>query len=220
MRFQPTFNQTIFILFFFVYSLSPLYAKKLNVLETNEIEFSAFSLDIIGNEGKLSWEVKNPATGYHFEVWRSVDNFSYERTVETIEMNANTNTYKFTDYDLGSFDPLTISYRIKIVGDDGFFLFSDVIRVMPKKKGGYPIYSVVGPSPSSDNLEVHCKMEDLGSATLRVLDSSGAEIYRDENIVGEGNVTLNLDVRSWAKGFYYLNLTKNNYTVTHKVFVR
>jgi hypothetical protein len=220
MRFQPTFNQTILILFFFVSNLSPLFAKKLQSLETNGIEFTSFSLDIIGNEGKLSWEIKNPAAGYHFEVWRSVDNFSYERTVETIEIASNTTTYKFSDYNLGSFDPLTVSYKIKIVGEDGFVLFSDVIRVMPKKKGGYPIYSVVGPNPTSDELQIHCKMEDLGGATLKIFSATGEEVYRNENVVGEGDVQVNLDVRSWAKGFYYINLMKNDYTITHKVFIK
>lgn len=220
MKFQPTFLRFILIVFIFVYNFNILYAKNTHIEETEEIEFTSFSLDINGNAGLLKWEIKNPNASYHFEVWRSVDDFSYERAVETIAITSNTTIYSFTDNNIGSFDPLTVSYKIRVVGNDGFFLYSDVIRVMPKKKGGYPIYSLVGPNPASDNLNVHCKMTDLGNASLKVVNSVGAEIYKDENIVGEGDVLLNLDVSTWAKGIYFLSLKKNDYMITHKIVIQ
>lgn len=217
MRFQTVINHSLFILLYILIIL-PIQAKNTKIQETTTIEFAAFSLEIDGNEGILKWEVSNPSDAYHFEVWRSVDDFSYERTVESIKMTASANAYSFSDHNLGSFDPLTVSYRIRIVGDDGFFLYSDVIRVVPKK-GGYPIYSVVGQNPTSETLILNCKMSDLNSATLNIYNASGEQVYRDENVKGQGNVKVELDVRNWAKGFYYIYLRKDNYTVTHKVAV-
>ncbi|MFN0201083.1 MAG: T9SS type A sorting domain-containing protein [Bacteroidia bacterium] len=213
----------VFLLFALLHIVSNIVLAQNDA--TLKVTFSTPEVTERGNHSLLQWKLTSIApmeTAFSFEVWRSLDKgASFERVMEGIPVESK-NDYLITDYDAISLTNDELIYKVRAVNTDGFFKYSDEVHLRPRRSG-YPIHaSITSGNPASENLRVHCDFSSMSSpyVYISILNMQGAVVYKD---VIRGDVNggdLNIDIKDWKLGVYFVNVYKDDYQMVEKIIVR
>ncbi len=162
----------------------------------------------------LSWITNNEADTKYFNVERSTDGYDF-KTIKQVEAKGAGQInvkYIFNDYTIQTLPTNHAFYRIKIVGKDNSFFYSQVIDLTVFKFLGHlKIY----PMPTRSLINISGK--NLAEAILR--DANG-KVLITEKINNKPNTIIS--VAHLNKGIYFLTLRQSYNdlpTITKKVII-
>lgn len=171
------------------------------------VELTSFTGYNDGNKNVLNWTTASELNTFKFEVERKTSDSN--AFVYVGEKPAYGNSSQFLTYSLDDLSPREGNnyYRLKIIDRDGTFKYSQTILINIAKNIEYTdVISRVFPNPTNNTLYVDYQSALNSTITLRVLNSIGQEMLNNKIVVVKGNQQFKLDVSSFAKGVYILNI--------------
>lgn len=76
------------------------------------------------------------------------------------------------------------------------------------------------PNPNTGRFNLSFTLAQKGSATVRILDSTGKEIFQDQVQEGAEQYTQEIDISSHGRGLYFLQVAQGNRYHTKKILVK
>jgi hypothetical protein len=165
-----------------------------------------FSGRLSGSNVVLSWTTLSEQNTSHFEVQRSVDDTIYTAIGQLAAAGNSALTLHYQYIDVLSFLPgSNIFYRLKMVDQDGHFLFSPVAEVTVSSIGNLSLSVYPNPFHQSTNLFVGISEPD--NAIVTIFNTEGKVLLRQNFSLQKGANILSLpDLGKWEKAVYYLNI--------------
>lgn len=194
------------------------YARAGSAFPVELLEFTAI-LD--HSDGLLRWTTTNEVNTSHFAIERSLNSGqTFEWVGNTIAAGNSTEvlSYNFRDAGVAQVAKDKIHYRLKMVDIDNTYKYSNTVEL---KLAPEALYLNMYPSPTRDFLNVEYQLFDTGFAQLKVLNGIGQQIY-ESTILNDDSLPTQkiiLDVRDWASGVYYLELSTESKIITKKFIV-
>ncbi|MGZ5302537.1 MAG: T9SS type A sorting domain-containing protein [Bacteroidia bacterium] len=183
-------------------STSPVYP-----ITALPVEFISFTATKQSNEMAMlnfatAWEINNAG----FEVERSTNGISWNN-IGFVAGNGNAteiNNYAFST-SLANISAPVVYYRLKQVDFNGQFEYS-ATRTMRLSATAAAATSVY-PNPATSRISVNLDGVAAGEmAKITVMDMSGKIIISANQIVEEGNFTMDMNIDNLTKGNYIVNI--------------
>ena len=154
----------------------------------------------------LKWVSVKEIDNAFYEVERSLDGTNYT-TIERISGEMNSYTEKNYQY-LDPSPPPKCFYRLKMVSTDAKKTYSNVIRVERHDKINSKITfnNFVG-----SQLILQVKNLKGDNLSIKIVDQSGREVYRQNIRLNSGYDLLNIPASNISRGLYYLIVTGTDY---------
>lgn len=163
----------------------------------------SFSGQPVQNTVLLSWLTTAEQNTSHFEIQRSLNGAGFT-AIGTVAASGNTaseRNYSFTDR-----NPADINYyRLKMVDNDGRFLYSKVIPI--KRNAGEQQLWVT--NPFTNQLRIQFANPPQGDIMLKLLTSDGRTVLQKKFIMS-GETSAEIEVPPIAKGVYFLAVGTDN----------
>lgn len=165
-------------------------------------------------QSKLTWETSMEENVDHFAIERSDDGRQYTE-IGTVKATGNSTTPIKYGYN----DPKPVAsgawYRLRTVDIDGKARYSNVIRIVNETRS-INVLSVT-PNPFQSGLRVQVNSDKVVPATIRIVDLTGREMYRSNNILSTGNNTISVQPSTaLANGIYVLQLIAGNEVILNQ----
>jgi hypothetical protein len=167
---------------------------------TVPLNLVSFSGEIINSTSQLQWHTADESSTNRFEIERSVDALNFTPLSEIIAAGSGNNNYRFTDE-----QPLRGKnyYRLKIIRDDGSFIYSNIILLQMVNKSGHTV--VIFPNPVGKQLTI--QYDNAGNdAILNIFNLCGQKVMA---INANGQNQKTIDVSNLAGGTYMLEVNSS-----------
>jgi hypothetical protein len=173
------------------------------------------------NEGNarvlLTWSTAKEENFNGFDVERSTDGFNWDKIANVSSKHENVAQNNYSLYDpnpeLG-----TSFYRLKLIGDDGNYKYSDVRQVNLKLTDA----SIrILPNPIMAHASMEVRMEKAETARMKLVDANG-KVVTEQNIILEAGLNR-VDVSKWTRypaGVYMLYLVTPTLNLNSKVVIQ
>jgi glucose/arabinose dehydrogenase len=197
------FDVTSFSSFYFMSSSSTL-----------PFDLFSFTGKAVADNSKLEWVVNNEVDVINYSVERSLDNINFEEIgkVDAKNIPATNLTYNFIDYNAGKLAN-KVYYRVHSNENNGAKKYTNIIDVSFGALQN--VYVNVFPNPVVEKTTVTINAVADETAQLNVIDNTGRTIQTiDINLV-KGKNSLQLDLRNYKTGVYYLDI--NGKSINEKV---
>ncbi len=165
-------------------------------------------------QSKLTWETTMEDQVDRFAIERSDDGRQF---AEIGSVKATGNSSLRVKYNYTDSKPLvkTAWYRLRTIDVDGQFKYSNVIRLVNETRS-ITVLSVT-PNPFETALRLQVNSDRVSPAAIRIVDLTGREMYRMNNVLLEGNNTIQLHpAASLASGVYFLQLIADNEVILNQ----
>ncbi|MBX7240394.1 MAG: carboxypeptidase regulatory-like domain-containing protein [Bacteroidia bacterium] len=194
------------------------YARAGSAFPVELLEFTAV-LDNV--DGLLRWTTTNEVNTSHFAIERSVNNGQSFEWLGDTDAAGNSNSllnYTYRDLNVAKIAKDKIHYRLKMVDIDNTYKYSNTVEL---KIAPAELYLNVYPVPASDYLTVEYQLFEAGYADIKVVNALGQQVYNQSVINAKDLPTqkMTLDVKNWAQGVYYLEISTETKVITRKFIV-
>lgn len=163
------------------------------------LELINFTASLNTNQIFLNWTSAHEFNSSHFDIERSIDGTKFSKigSVNAIGNTIAQNDYHFIDNQI----PVSsiIYYRLKIVDQDGKFVYSNVIII---RVDNHLINSIIFPNPANNLLNIQLNGYK-GKVSFKIFDYQGKKV-KEENIVTNGPFTSGLNIKSLPAGIYFV----------------
>lgn len=152
---------------------------------------------------QLDWSTVSEKGTSHFAIERSSDGAKFE-TIGNVNAATNgtqKNDYRFNDASSASLQG-KLYYRLKMVDKDGSFTYSKIVSLTRGQK----VNLVAFPNPAKNDLQVTVNTGAEKQMALKIFDQSGKQVYVQQLAGNTGSNKYTLNVSSFAKGTYYVNV--------------
>jgi hypothetical protein len=136
-------------------------------LPLNNLELSITKMP---DKNVLQWNTNEQITTAYFDIEISDNNYQFKKLFTLHPSTILQTSYSFTDQKLENEYP-KLYYRIKQIGVDGSYTFSNIVTVIRDKQKKATFY----PNPVSNIL--HFSVREIGK-TLVLTDNTGKEVER------------------------------------------
>lgn len=188
------FFQSAFVPFFFL--LSTTFASAQMIIDLVEFKATLDTGSIV-----LTWEVLLPKSGDSYTIERSSGNGAF------VEIGSVKELYAFIDQ-----KPLEgqNTYRLSQISTSGQVIYSNKEASAFYTSIYYSRELALNPNPTSNNLQVHYKVEKDAVLYIQLLDQMGnlLEQHTPDTHSG-GHRHINLNVNSYPSGIYFIRLVDN-----------
>ncbi|MBK7558049.1 MAG: T9SS type A sorting domain-containing protein [Chitinophagaceae bacterium] len=145
------------------------------------------------NKVLLNWTIIAEKEVDRFEIERSTDNSSFTRiatVTEPVLLQVQQN-FSAND-DISNLNSTIIYYRLKVIGKNGEFKYSNVVFVR-KKQSQMPVN--IMPNPASSYVNINVQVENSMMATVTLIDKLGSKVLtqKEKLTPGYNNIIVNLD---------------------------
>lgn len=151
-----------------------------------------FNCKARGNAAWLEWRSANEINLESYAVQYSEDG-SIFRDLAIIAAQGSNHSYSFTQQDITG----TIYYRLKMLGPDGAYQYSEIKKITYKTGQGLTII----PNPSNDYIHIYCD-DATGVKTIQIFSIDGVILKTIENYTSGQKLT----VSDLSKGIYILKI--------------
>ena len=165
-------------------------------------------------QSKLTWETTSEDQVDRFAIERSDDGRQFS---EIGIVKATGNSSFRIKYDYTDSKPVVKNawYRLRMVDIDGKYKYSNVIRLMNEVRS-ITVLSVT-PNPFENALRVQVNSDRVSPAAIRIVDLTGREMYKSNNVLSAGNNNIMLHPSaSLASGVYFLQLIADNEVILNQ----
>jgi hypothetical protein len=183
-------------------------AATINVSAVLPVTLTYFTGRYEDGQSHLSWETSMEEHVDRFAIERSDDGRQFTET-GSVKAAGNSNwpiRYSYIDN-----KPISNNawYRLRTVDLDGIARFSNVIR-LTNTASHVNVLSVT-PNPFESFVRVQLYADKVLPAAIRLVDVTGREMYKVNNVLSAGNNTISLNLAaSLAKGVYVLQVITGN----------
>jgi len=169
---------------------------------TNPLPVSFTSIAATKNTDGVSvnWSVANQLNIANYEVERSTDGSTFATIATTKATNAS--SYSTEDKSIPA-DANTLYYRIKSIGENGNFKYSNVALL---KLSNIKYQLSIYPNPVQNKLNISLGTLTNGTYKVRIITVAGVEAFSKTGIAANGN-TITINASNLASGVYMLELT-------------
>ena len=184
------------------------------------VELRYFSAEWVNGDGLLKWGTANEVNISHFEVWRSLDEVSFERIIENLPAKGNgmNQNYKAFDYKVGAINADKVYYVLKMVDKDGKFATSKTIELMLLRNSPL-IYLNIYPNPAQNDIWFDYQLFAAKQAEVMLVNATGEVVYKGV-LQGAENVSqYHISIENFARGVYYLKLQTEDASAIDKVIL-
>jgi hypothetical protein len=172
-------------------------------------------LDNMGSE--LNWSTVTEDNLNRFEVCRSVNGQDFF-PIGAVNATANSNEatdYNFTDNTVSTTDAAVVYYRLKMVDNNGKYVWSNITTV--KTNGSAKATTVtVYPNPTADFVNVNMNAE-TEAGQISIVDAFGKTVQTEMN---QMNSSVQFDVRNLENGVYFIQILNNCGSTTSSKFIK
>ena len=182
--------------------------ENLGPTATLPLNFTEFNLTEENNIPRLSWSVSNVVNHARFEIERSADGRNFEKIYEENKILTNGSSYSFVYNDRQV--PVTamlIYYRIKEVGNNGDFHYSEIRSI---RLNGKDYNIVVYPNPANEILNIDYTSTQANVVTIGIIDAMGRTVLTEQKSVAPGKNLLQANLQKLVKGNYTLFINSNS----------
>jgi dienelactone hydrolase len=176
------------------------------------LKFVYFNSQCSNAGTSLQWKTTQEQNTKSFSIQRSTDGRSWSEvgTLAAAGQSQQERSYVFQDKNA----VINSMYRIVQYDMNGQYTISSVIKSSCSSK-----YGVVTlyPNPTIDNSALNVNLGQSTKLTLQIVDSKGALMHRSEIQLPAGNTTIPLNLSTYAKGVYNVNLQYNGEMKTIKL---
>lgn len=158
------------------------------------VKLSAFAVKLNGTEVSINWATDMELNADKYEIERSIDGVNFSKIAD-VKSNGTTSLvskYAYTDYLKIN---ATVSYRLKMVDQDGSFAYSPVKAVKSNSGVEMSIY----PNPATNYVIINSK--DNSSKKVQLVTMNG-QIVKQVS----GNNNINLSVSEFQNGNYFVKV--------------
>lgn len=183
------------------------------------VEWLGFEAKGIANDALLSWSTATELNASHYIVERALDGrlFTAVGSVEAVGTTHETQHYSFIDANISGLGTSSISYRLKQADIDGTINYSKTIELDLSATSSFEMNVYPNPSVSSLTIE-WTPVEEM--QTLKILNLVGQTVYEQAYNIKTDASKLSLDVSSWPKGNYFLQLSAETVSETRTFSVK
>lgn len=178
------------------------------------VSLTSFDAIAAGRQVNVYWKTESEISTSHFDVERSTDKVSFEKA-GTIAAGAQStgSAYVFPDRNpLGG----KSYYRLKIIDNDGSFVYSNVAEV--KIKGTAINVSGASPNPFIDKVEITVETVQPEALKITVSDMKGRAVRSFNVNIGGGSRKIAVaDLVSLSAGTYTLTVSTQKDVLTQKI---
>jgi hypothetical protein len=182
------------------------------------VNFLGFSGNLQNTNVNLYWIITTSKEIDRFEVERSTDNASFIK-VGTVSDKVNLNvqqSYGLLD-DISNSNSDIFYYRLKAIGKDGSFKYSNVLVV---KRSNTKTPLTVTPNPAIDVATVKFFVEKETLITVRLLDNTGKTVLLEKIRAAKGANAYQLTgLLRFANGVYSVQVLINDELTTQKLVI-
>jgi len=167
---------------------------------------------------QLLWRTETETNNAGFEVQRSENGKDF-KTLEFIEGAGTTvepQEYAFADQTARP--GIECFYRLKQIDFDGAFEYSEIVTA--GLKGDQLEVSEVFPNPTIDAAQINVTVPKGEQLTLELFDNTGKLLRSQQQQVGAGVQTLELDVNGLAAGLYFVKVQTAQTSAYRKIVIR
>jgi len=163
------------------------------------VTLAAFEAERKESVTLVTWSTTSEINSKEFEIQRSTDgkNWTAIGTVPTTGTGTAKENYQFTD--LLPESGLNY-YRLKMIDQDNSFSFSQIRSVH------FPEFSWAKLYPNPVNQMLYISIRNNRVKKMRLIDLSGRVMHNSEVL----NKEMELDMRSFARGMYFVHLEQEN----------
>ncbi len=163
----------------------------------------------------LSWTSEQQINVNSFIIERSYDAKIFENIGSVNTSTKEKDTYSFTDKNYQKANAAIVYYRLKIVDNDGKFVYSP-IRTISLNNAATTDYEVY-PNPATN--KVYVNLEDASNSAyyITIIDAKGRAVM----MLPQPNIGAGIDISPLKSGNYFMQLIdKKTKTTTTKKFVK
>ena len=173
-----------------------------------------FTSNVYGKTVHLDWQTASEVNTSHFVVERSSDGVRFEDIgkVDAAGNSSERKSYAFQDKDAMNMNANKIFYRLKMLDNDKKVTYSKVLPVHKRGEKQLLVY----PNPAVDNLKLLIHSLDRQHVVVNIFDESGRKVYSQSVNIAAGNNSHIINVASFSKGSYYINVEAENGVETGK----
>jgi hypothetical protein len=177
------------------------------------VKLTTFTANQNNNNVIVSWQTASEKNASHFEVFRSVDNNTWEK-VGVVKAHGNTSSirnYRILDKDAMNTSASTLLYKLKSVDVDGSFEWSNIATVSTKKlQNTISVY----PNPFTQEISINALSD--GYADVEIVSAQGLKLISTTVTVTNNNATIN-QLQDLKAGVYFVKVTQNGLSHIAKV---
>lgn len=165
---------------------------------------TSFTVSEIACSSYIRWSIGIEFELNHFVVERSLNGFEFDvmDTVATAEI-VNGSSYEYVDQNEDA--PDLVYYRIKLVYEDGDFIYTDLAASYPECEQPNPIR--IAPNPSVGSyMKVFFDAQRAGMMQLIMIDMTGRIAFSRDIEAQEGANELEIEIARLPRGHYKLVL--------------
>jgi len=177
-------------------------AEDTAVLIPLPLRYISFDLALNANETvSIKWQTADEFNIDHFEVERSVDGSTW--TVLSAIRPQASNKYHYVDI-----SPVTGTnyYRVKAVGTDGHFFFTNTRSIALYPRTTFRLW----PNPAHDKVTIDIDANEESTAVIQMFDSKGGLILTKTALLKAGHNQASVEIGSLATGVYSVHAEWNN----------
>lgn len=162
----------------------------------------SFTGQALPSANKLDWKVAQELNVLKYEIERSNDGNSFQKTGSVAAINSG--NYNYTD---ASVNNSSFYYRLKIVDNDGSMRYSEIVYIRRSSNTRVKVMA----NPFTDQLRLQFSVPQNSKVQINLYDGAG-KLYRSQNTnVPAGQTIYTVDNLSLLPaGSYYLEAIINN----------
>jgi len=150
------------------------------------VTINGFTGKLQNGIAKLQWQIGVETNFNHFELQKGVDGSVFS-TVTTANAEGSNTDYTASVAQVEA----KAYYRLKVVDNDGKFVYSSVVQLSQISKGNVSIY----PNPARDYINVTV----TGSGSIYIFNGSGILVKKQTLLTGFNKI----DIRTLSAGIYF-----------------
>jgi Secretion system C-terminal sorting domain len=166
--------------------------------------FTLFNVKCAGAKVILNWKTAQEQNSSHFNIERSSDgnNWSVTGSIPAAGNSTNEKSYSFTDH-----APLQEGlYRIAQYDLNGSVQFTGTNHVSCDSEDRLKVW----PNPFREKVFINISTNSLSRATVRVFDTHGALLKRQDANLSPGSNQVSVDMKNFPAGMYQFAIEWNN----------
>ena len=161
-----------------------------------------FNGKTVAKDNLLDWATANEQNSKQFDVERSLNGTAFTRIgiVNASGNSSQTNTYRFTDYNIDRLGSEVMFYRLKQGDLDGNYKYSNIVRLRYSEKS--KVNSIIYPNPTPGSATVLVGDNSLIGTIAGVYDINGRQLAGIK-------ITANsqpVDLGRYVNGTYFIRL--------------
>ncbi len=183
------------------------------------VELLTLTAEWQGVDGLVKWTTAKEVNSAYFGVERSLDGgqtFAWLGNVTAAGNTTAPRNYSFTDINVASVTDQIVYYRLKMVDLDATYKYTDKVELTLAEEQDNIFFNAY-PNPTRDMLFVDYHLSEETLVEIRLVNVLGQILYSESMHNDNEPHQIYLDMRDFADGPYFVQLSTSTRTLVRKV---